>query len=311
MQLLGSQNVASRAWVYEQYDQLVQSRTVRRPGLDAAVLELPGARGIALSLDGSGRLARIDPRTGGALAVFEAARNVACAGGRPIAITNCLNFGNPEKDEIGWELGEAVEGMALACEALGTPVVSGNVSLYNETDGEAIHPTPAVGCVGLVEDVGRVPGAWREGDAVLVLGTGASRLDGSEFEMVCLGRSGVALEPVDFDAEAALIEALWRIAPDASLLHDIAEGGLAVALVECALHSGTGAELELGADSVTWFGEGVGQAIVACAPGAVEQVLALGVPARGIGRVGGDSLLGVGLKELASTYGGLATVMGA
>ena len=142
------------------YDQLVGSRTVRRPGLDAAVLQLrPSSRGLALSLDGQGRIARLDPRTGGALAVLEAARNVACAGGEPIGVTDCLNFGNPEKPEIGWELAQAIEGMALACEALGVPVVSGNVSLYNDTDGRSIHPTPVVGCVGLVADVRRVPGA--------------------------------------------------------------------------------------------------------------------------------------------------------
>ena len=136
----------------------MQSRTVRRPGLDAAVLRLrPSFRGIAVSLDGAGRLASLDPRAGGALAILEAARNVACAGGRPLAVTDCLNFGNPEKPEIAWELAEAIEGMALACEALDLPVVSGNVSLYNETDGRAIYPTPVVGCVGLVDDVRRLP----------------------------------------------------------------------------------------------------------------------------------------------------------
>ena len=147
--LLGSPNIRSRRPVFERYDFLVGSRTVRRPGLDAAVLRLrPSLRGIAVSLDGSGRIASLDPRTGGMQAVLESARNVACAGGRPLAITNCLNFGNPEKPEIAWELAEAIEGMAEACEALGVPVVSGNVSLYNETDGRAIHPTPVVGCVG-------------------------------------------------------------------------------------------------------------------------------------------------------------------
>ena len=144
--LLGSPNVRSRGHVFERYDHLVGSRTVRRPGLDAAVLRLrPSLRGIAVSLDGPGRAASLDPRAAGARAVFEAARNVACAGGRPLAITDCLNFGNPEKREIAWELAEAIEGMARACEVLGIPVVSGNVSLYNETDGRAIPPTPVVG----------------------------------------------------------------------------------------------------------------------------------------------------------------------
>ena len=186
--LLASPGVASRAWIYEQYDQLVQSRTVRRPGLDAAVLRLrPSFRGIAVSLDGAGRLASLDPRAGGALAILEAARNVACAGGRPLAVTDCLNFGNPEKPEIAWELAEAIEGMALACEALDLPVVSGNVSLYNETDGRAIHPTPVVGCVGLVDDVRRLPETWRDGDTVLLAGAPELRLDGSEYQALLLG----------------------------------------------------------------------------------------------------------------------------
>ncbi len=310
LQLLGSQNVASRAWVYEQYDHLVQSRTVRRPGLDAAVLTLSGRRGLAVSLDGAGRLARIDPRTGGSLAVLEAARNVACAGGRPIAMTNCLNFGNPEKAEIAWELAETIEGMALACEALETPIVSGNVSLYNETDGEAIYPTPAVGCVGLVDDVHAVPGRWRAGDVVLILGRGARRLAGSEYQAVCLGTAGGELEQLDLAAEVALIEGLWRIAPEVSLLHDVAEGGLAVALAESAIWSDLGAELDLEWDAAMLFGEGAGQAVVACAPDRVSLVHELGVPSREIGRVGGTSLLGIELKELASTYGdGLARVM--
>src|SRR6185436_13731714 len=131
-ELLASPNLRSRAWIYRRYDHLVGSRTVRRPGLDAAVLRLAGTRGLAVSLDGTGRIGALDPRTGGALAVLEAARNVACAGGEPLAVTDCLNFGNPEKPEIAWELAEAIEGIAEACEALRIPVVSGNVSLYNE-----------------------------------------------------------------------------------------------------------------------------------------------------------------------------------
>ena len=143
LELLGSPNVRSRERIYRRYDHLVGSRTVRRPGLDAAVLRLrPGYRGLAVSLDGTGRMGRLDPRAGGALAVLEAARNVACTGAEPLGLTDCLNFGNPEKGEIAWELAEAIEGMALACEALGVPIVSGNVSLYNETDGRADRSDP-------------------------------------------------------------------------------------------------------------------------------------------------------------------------
>ena len=162
-----------KTWVFEQYDQLVGSRTVRRPGLDAAVLRIDGVRGIAVSLDGP-PLGERDPFRAGWAAVMDAALNVACAGGEPLALTDCLNFGNPERGEIAWELGQAIEGIAQAAEELGIPVVSGNVSLYNETGGRPIPPTPVVGCVGLVRDVTRVPSRWRSGDRVWLLrGEGA------------------------------------------------------------------------------------------------------------------------------------------
>ena len=178
---------------------------MRRPGLDAAVLRLrPSLRGLAVSLDGQGRIARLDPFTGGALAVLEAARNVACAGGEPIGFTDCLNFGNPEKPEIGWELAEAIDGMAAACEALGLPIVSGNVSLYNETNGRAIHPTPVVGAVGLVEDVRRVPKGWREGDSLLVAEASPPSLAGSEYQ-ARFGEVGGTPGPLDLEAEARLV----------------------------------------------------------------------------------------------------------
>jgi phosphoribosylformylglycinamidine synthase len=297
--------VASRAWIYGQYDQLVQSRTVRRPGLDAAVLRLrPSFRGIAVSLDGAGRLASLDPRTGGALAVLEAARNVACAGGRPLAITDCLNFGNPERPEIAWELAEAIEGMASACEALGIPVVSGNVSLYNETDGRAIHPTPVVGCVGLVDDVRAVPGRWQPGDAVFVAGAPELRLDGSAYQARFLGGPAGRPPTPDLGAEAALVAFLANAAPIASCAHDAAEGGLAICLAECAIAAGLGAEVELPGDAERAFGEGGGQAVVACTPDAAARLEALaagaGVPLRKLGSVGGERLLGVPVAELAS-----------
>jgi phosphoribosylformylglycinamidine synthase subunit PurL len=303
LDLLASPNLRSRAPVYERYDHLVGSRTVRRPGLDAAVLRLrPSLRGLAVSLDGSGRVAALDPRTGGARAVFEAARNVACAGGRPLAITDCLNFGNPEKPEIAWELAEAIEGMARACEILGIPVVSGNVSLYNETDGRALDPTPVVGCVGLVADVRRVPGAWREGDVVFVAGAGEVSLDGSEYQARFLGGPAGRPSPPEYAAESALVRFLWRFAPRLSAAHDAAEGGLAVALAELALWSGVGAELELEDDAVTWFGEGGGQIVVACAPDDAESLK--GIALRRIGVVRGSRLLGVRLDELREAYGG-------
>jgi len=302
VELLGSPNIRSRAFVYRRYDHLVGSRTVRRPGLDAAVIRLrPSLRGLALTLDGQGRMARLDPWTGGALAILEAARNVACTGGRPLGFTDCLNFGNPEKAEIGWELAEAIEGMAQACEALALPIVSGNVSLYNETDGRAIHPTPVVGCVGLVEDVRTVPGAWNPGDVVVLAGASPISLAGSEYQ----ARYGeVAGRParLDLAAEASLVEFLWRAAPHCSLVHDVSDGGLAVCLAEAAIHSRAGADVELPDDPRALFGEGGGQAVFACTPEALEKLG--GVPLRRLGVVGGDSILGLRVDELRRAWEG-------
>jgi phosphoribosylformylglycinamidine synthase II len=299
--LLGSPNVRSRRKIFERYDQLVGSRTVRRPGLDAAVIRLrPSMRGIAVSLDGSGRVASLDPRTGGLRAVFESALNVACAGGAPLAITNCLNFGNPEKPEIAWELVEAIEGMSEACEALGIPVVSGNVSLYNETDGRAIHPTPVVGCVGLVEDVRRIPGAWQEGDLVLLAGDPKVALDGSEYQAV-LGDGAAGRPPRPHpSAEAALVRFVAEAAPVLTSAHDVSDGGLAVAVAELALWSGIGAELDLADDVLAWFGEGGGRAVITCRPD--DRARLEGMPLRELGVVGGDSILGLGLDALRSAY---------
>ena len=306
VELLGSPALRSREFVFRRYDQLVGSRTIRRPGLDAAVLRLrPSLRGLALSLDGQGRVARLDPFTGGALAVLEAARNVACAGGEPIGFTDCLNFGNPEKPEIGWELAQAIDGIAAACEALGAPVVSGNVSLYNETNGRAIHPTPVVGAVGLVEDVRRVPKAWHTGDVIYAAFASAASLAGSEYQARFGETSGMPA-PLDLDAEARLVSFLWHVAPHASLAHDAAEGGLAVCLAEAAIHSGIGAALDLRNDTVELFGEVGGRAVVACAPADASEIEALAaessVPLRRVGEVGGGTLLGVELQRLVSAW---------
>ncbi|HZT90477.1 MAG TPA: phosphoribosylformylglycinamidine synthase subunit PurL [Gaiellaceae bacterium] len=202
-------NNEPKNWVFEQYDHLVGSRTVRRPGLDAAVLRVEGTRGIAVSLDGP-RLGERDPLAAGWGAVMEAALNVACVGGEPLALTDCLNFGNPEKPTVAWELEQAVEGIAAAAAELGIPVVSGNVSLYNETGGRSIPPTPVVGCVGLVRDLRRVPTGWRSGDTVWLL----------------RGRG------------ARLVEFVWRNAHRFSLAHDVSDGGVELALREAATWSG-------------------------------------------------------------------------
>jgi phosphoribosylformylglycinamidine synthase subunit PurL len=304
--LLASPALRSREFVFRRYDQLVGSRTVRRPGLGAAVLRLrPSMRGIAVALDGQGRIARLDPFTGGALAVLEAARNVACVGGEPIGFTDCLNFGNPEKPEIGWELTQAIDGIAAACAALGAPIVSGNVSLYNETNGRAIHPTPVVGAVGLVEDVRRVPKAWRDGDAIFVAFASQPSLAGSEYQ-ARYGEVGGTPTPLDLDAEARLVSFLWHVAPLATLVHDAAEGGLAVCLAEAAIHSGCGAFIELRDDPVELFGEVGGRAVVACARELADEIESvaseLGVPVRRVGEAAGDTLLGVELHRLRSAW---------
>ena len=303
LELLGSDALRSRAFVTRRYDQLVQSRTVRRPGLDAAVLRLrPSHRGLAVTLDGTGRVGSLDPFTGGAAAILEAARNVACAGGEPLGFTDCLNFGNPEKPEIAWELAESIEGMAQACEALGLPIVSGNVSLYNDTDGRSIDPTPVVGCVGLVPDVRQIPGAWRDGDVILVASTGAPTLPGSELQARYGTVSGTPAE-LDLDAEAALVHFVSAVAQRCSLAHDVADGGLAVALAEAALHSGRGAQLDLPLDPVTLFGEGCGQVILAMAPEQVEiEPPGSSVAVSRIGEVGGDAIFGVPLSHLRAAW---------
>jgi phosphoribosylformylglycinamidine synthase subunit PurL len=220
---LSDENRASKEWIFEQYDQLVGSRTVRRPGLDAGVLRLrPSLRGLAVSLQGP-RPGESDPFAAGVQAVLGAARNVACAGGEPLGLTDCLNFGNPEKPAIAYELAQAIEGIAQAADALGIPVVSGNVSLYNDTDGRSIPPTPVVGCVGLVADVRNIPSRWEPGDVVLL-----------------------AQAPEDsLAAEAALIRFLWKAAPLLTLCHDVGYAGLEHALAEAAEWSSREADVDL------------------------------------------------------------------
>jgi phosphoribosylformylglycinamidine synthase len=302
LELLGSDALRSRRFVYRRYDQLVQSRTVRRPGLDAAVLRLrPSYRGLAVTLDGTGRIGTLDPFIGGALVVLEAARNVACVGGEPLGVTDCLNFGNPEKPEIGWELAEAIEGIAQACEALGIPVVSGNVSLYNDTHGRSIPPTPVVGCVGLVPDVRRVPRGWQPGDEVYLASAGQPGLAGSEYQTRYGTTSGTPPR-LDLAAEAALVRLLAWAAPRCTLVHDCAEGGLAVALAEAAVSSGCGAQLELPDDTVALFGEGRGQAILAASSAELLVGLSDGVEVRRLGTAGGATLLGVGVDELRAVW---------
>jgi len=297
--LLRSPNIASRRPVFEQYDSIVQSRTVRRPDeADAAVLKLPDGSAIAVSIDGNGRRVACDPRRGAAEAVYECAANLACVGAEPLGVTNCLNFGNPEKPEVAWQLTEAVEGIAEGCEALGVPVVGGNVSLYNESPTGAIFPTPVIGMVGKLPDASKAGrlGFLREGDAIALVGEFEPSLNGSELAKL-QGEPPHGPLP---DTESRFVRDAQRIvrmgvrSEALHSAHDIAEGGLAVALAECCLAGGIGATVELPGD-FELFGEAAGRAFVVSGP----QDRLTGFQT--IGRVGGQDFEIVGRLKLPIT----------
>jgi phosphoribosylformylglycinamidine synthase II len=299
-QLLSSPTIASKTWVYRQYDSTVRTNTVIGPGGDAAVLRLRGTtKALAVKTDCNGRFCYLDPRMGARIAVAEAARNVACTGARPLAITNNLNFGNPRRPEVYYQLREAVAGMKEACEVLGTPVTGGNVSLYNEHPGGAVYPTPVIGMVGVVPHIDQVTRAAFEtdGDAIILLGEPTSELGGSEYMHVIHDRVAGAPPHCDLAKERALIEALLEAigAGEVRSAHDCSEGGLAVALAECAIMNRArpiGAEVDLGA----WpalslrallFGEAQSRVVVSAPSPATVIAIANkhAVPARQIGVV--------------------------
>ncbi|MEA2157827.1 MAG: phosphoribosylformylglycinamidine synthase subunit PurL [Solirubrobacteraceae bacterium] len=295
--LLGSPNIASRKPVFEQYDPVVQSRTVRRPEeADAAVLALADGSAIAVSIDGNGRRVACDPRAGAVEAVYECVANLACVGAAPLGLTNCLNFGNPEKPHVAWQLSEAVEGVALACEALGLPVVGGNVSLYNEAPGGPILPTPVVGVVGQLPDAARAGqlGFAAEGDAIALVGPFAPSLNGSELAKLRGQAPAGPLPLMDKQAVRDAHEAVRDGVRSGALhnAHDIAEGGFGVALAECCIAGGIGATVSVPA-GLELFGEAPGRGFVVSA--ASEQELA-GMTV--IGRVGGSSLVIEGVLEV-------------
>ena len=280
LRLLASPNIASKEWVYRQYDHQVQTNTVASPGGDAAVLRVKGsAKGIALSTDGNGRLCYLDPFVGGMIAVAEACRNVSCVGAEPIALTDCLNFGNPEKPEIYYQIEQCVLGMAEACRALNVPVISGNVSLYNETQGTGIYPTPIVGCLGLLDDaranVGM--GFQRAGDTVVLLGASglgadASALAGSEYLEIMHGPVA-GMPALDLGKEAALQRACRSLVSEGVIrsAHDCSEGGLAVALAESCIAGGLGIRCDADtAPDCRWdallFGETQSRIVVSLPP---------------------------------------------
>jgi len=327
-QLLSSPTIASKRWIYRQYDSTVRTGTVVGPGVgDAAVVRLRGTdRAIAMKTDCNGRYVYLEPRVGAQIAVAEAARNVACVGGRPMAITNCLNFGNPRRPEIFYQLREAITGMGEACRTLGTPVTGGNVSLYNESPGGAVYPTPVIGMIGLVDSLSHVTGStFREdGDSIVLLGEPTAELGGSEYLAHIHGLVAGAPPRCDLQREKATIDALLESirAGLVSSAHDCSEGGLAVTLAECAigeLERRSGADVDLSPWSglplrALLFGEAQGRIVVST--GSPARVLDIagkhGVPARIIGVVRAaqpllrfrvaDRVIEAPLSRLAAAY---------
>ncbi|HJM42547.1 MAG TPA: phosphoribosylformylglycinamidine synthase subunit PurL [Nitrospinota bacterium] len=310
LRLLSHPDIASKHFIYSQYDHMVRTDTLLRPGGDAAVLRVKGtSKGLALTVDGNARYCALDPRRGGRIAVAEAARNLSCAGAEPIGLTDCLNFGNPERPEVMWEFSEAVEGMSEACRALGVPVVSGNVSFYNETGGENIHPTPTVGMVGLLEDAaGFCPAAFqREGDYVALLGPSGGEssragLGGSAYLWNVLGMRRGPCPPVDLEREAALHRLCRRAVSDGILssCHDVSDGGVAVALAESGLLADPplGASVEIvrgGRPDEVLFGEAQGWAVISLPLDELPRLETLagemGVALDVLGRVTGESFM--------------------
>ena len=308
--MLASPTIASKKWIYRQYDHMVRTNTINMPGLGAGAVRIKGTDiGLAMSVDGNGRHCYLDPYRGAMLAVAEAARNVACSGARPLAATNCLNFGNPERPGIMWQFAKAVEGIGAACRALDVPITGGNVSLYNETDGKAIYPTPTIGVVGVLTHADRIVGRrfQESGDVILLLGEGRGELGGSEYLKVMHDLVRGVPPRLGLDAERALQALLVTLADDRLMrsAHDCSDGGLAVTVAECAFDTvGIGAEISIDGTTVSrdetlniaaaLFGESASRVVVSVVPDQVTSVLRLaagaGVPARVIGQTGGSRL---------------------
>ena len=328
LQLLSSPSIASKSWAYRQYDSTVRTNTVIGPGGDAAVLRLRGTRkAIAVKVDGNGRYVHLDPRVGGQIAVAECARNVACTGARPLAITNCLNFGNPTKPAVYHQLREAIRGIGEACATLGTPVTGGNVSLYNESSMGAVFPTPVIGMIGLIEDIDHVTRSTfaNDGDSIVLLGKTTAELGASEYLARIHGVTAGPPPACDLAAERSLIDALLEAIREGivvSSAHDCSDGGLAVALAECCIADRgrpIGAKVDLSTVSsiptrALLFGEAQGRVIVSSA--SPDRVIAAanrhGVEARRIGSVSGtanaliisagNATLSVKLNEMIAAY---------
>lgn len=301
-QLLAQPTVASKNWVYEQYDHIVRASTAVTPGSDAAVVKIRGTRkALAMSTDCNGRYVYLDPETGGAIAVAEAARNVVCSGAEPLAVTDCLNFGSPEKPEVFWQFEKAVDGMSAACRALETPVIGGNVSFYNERSGEPIYPTPTVGMVGLIADEDHITTQEfkEEGDIIFLLGETYAEMGGSEYQKMVLGKIAGRPPRIDLEKEAKLqkftLEAI-RVGMVRSA-HDLSEGGLGVALAESCFGKEIGARVEVTTElrpDLYLFSESQSRILVSVAPEHADAFAAFAaqhsVPCAQIGTTTGDKL---------------------
>ncbi|MED1794576.1 phosphoribosylformylglycinamidine synthase subunit PurL [Brevibacillus nitrificans] len=301
--LLAQPTVANKSWVYEQYDHIVRANTAVKPGSDAAVVMVRGTRkALAMSTDCNGRYVYLDPKVGGAIAVAESARNVVCSGAEPLAITDCLNFGSPEKPEVFWQFEQACEGMSEACVALDSPVIGGNVSFYNERSGDAIYPTPTVGMVGLITDVDHITtqNFKHEGDAIILLGETFAELGGSEYQKLATGAISGRPPQIDLAKEAAVQKATLAAIRQGLVksAHDLSEGGLGVALAESCFGEGFGAKVSLESElrpDVLLFSESQSRILLSTSEEKAQALLALaaqhGVPAAQIGTTGGDKLV--------------------
>jgi phosphoribosylformylglycinamidine synthase len=303
--LLAAPNICSKHWVYDQYDSTVRTSTAVGPGSDAAVIRIrKTTKALAMSTDCNGRYCYINPRLGAQSAVAEAARNIVCSGGKPLAVTNCLNFGNPYKPEIYYGFSEAVAGMGEACSVFDTPVTGGNVSFYNEDPMRAVFPSPVIGMVGLIADVKTITTQWfkDEGDIVFLLGTNHEHLGASEYLHTIFEKTRGTVPPLDLQFERRLQDGLLAAIEKGVIksAHDCSEGGLAVALAECCI---TNEENMIGANvslddnlrpDCLLFGESQSRIVISCAPETADAVAGhfanLDIPCAKIGTVGGDKL---------------------
>jgi phosphoribosylformylglycinamidine synthase len=327
LQLLASPTIASKGWVYRQYDHMVGTNTLVLPGSDAAVVRIKDPhtegkltkKGLAMTADCNSRYVYLNPRRGAAIAVAEAARNIACSGGRPLAVTDCLNFASPEDPEIMWQFREALNGMGEACKALGTPIISGNVSFYNQSPDGAVFPTPTIGMIGLLEDVSQHCTAWfkEEGDAIVLLGPSAASgkdLGGSEYLKLATGRICGDAPALNLKKEKAVQDVCLRGIEKGWVrsAHDCSEGGLAVALAECCFKNLLGATVEIPGEGVAaLFAETQSRIIVTVRESDLQSLLKAArlknVPAKRIGKVVGKSLkindlIDIPVKELEAVW---------